>query len=157
METCDVPNGNAEDAYLVQQISFAEADKPWQVWPAAILVSDLVKQYDIRYDLERKGGKMVVRKVANFKFMRKMGKDNAVLVELGSLRRHGWLVGAGEPKEAAALTWFEAVLNSVGYFNRPSTVPQGKHAPHFTNLWVKRVFAKLSTETSPHWVPLIAG
>lgn len=158
METCDVPNGNAEDAYLVQEINFVEAGKAWQEWPSAILVSDIVKQYDIRYDLERKqGGKMVVRKVANFKFMRKMGKINAVLVELGSSRRHGWLVGAGEPKEAAALIWFEGVLNSVGYVGRSSTVPQGRHAPHFTSVWVKRVFAKLLTETSPHWVPLIAG
>lgn len=157
METCDVPNGNAEDAYLVQEINFVEAGKAWQEWPSAILVSDVVKQYDIRYDLERKQGKMVVRKVPSFKFMRKMGKNNAVVVELGSLRRHGWLVGAGEPKEAAALTWFEGVVNSVGYIGRPSTVPQGRHAPHFTTVWVKRVFAKLLTETSPHWVPLIAG
>lgn len=151
METCDVSDGDPEDAYLVQEINFVEAGKAWQEWPSAILVSDIVKQYDIRYDLERKAGKMVVRKVPNYKFMRK----NAV-IELGYLRRHGWLVGAGEPKEAA-LTWFEGVLNGVGYIGRPSTVPQGRHAPHFTNVWVKRVFAKLSTETSPHWIPLEAG
>lgn len=151
METCDVPDGNPEDAYLVQEINFVETGKAWQEWPSAILVSDIVKQYDIRYDLERKAGKMVVRKVPNYKFMR----QNSV-VELGYLRRHGWLVGAGRPKEAA-LTWFEGVLNSVGYIGRPSTVPKGRHTPHFTGVWVKRVFAKLSTEKSPHWIPLEAG
>lgn len=151
METCDAPDDKPEDAYLVQEISFVEAGKAWQEWPFAILVSDIVKQYDIRYDLERKGGKTVVRKVPNYKLLRK----NAV-VELGYLKRHGWLVGAGEPKEAA-LAWFEGVINSVGYVGRPSIVPLGRHAPHFTNVWVKRVFAKLSTEISPHWFPLEAG
>lgn len=151
METCDAPNDKPEDAYLVQEISFVESGKAWQEWPSAILVSDTVRQYDIRYDLERKGGKMVVRRVPNYKFLRK-----DAVVELGSLRRHGWLVGAGEPKEAA-LIWFEGVLNRVGYVGRPSTVPQGRHAPHFTDIWVKRVFAKLSTEISPHWFPLAAG
>lgn len=151
METCDAPDGNPEDAYLVQEISFVEAGKAWQGWPSAILVSDIVKQYDIRYDLERKGGKMVARRVPNFKFLRK----NAI-VELGYLKRHGWLVGAGEPK-ATALIWFEEVLNSVGHVDRPSTVPKGHHTPHFTDVWVKRVFARLSTEKSPHWIPLEAG
>lgn len=159
METCDVPDGKAEDAYLVQEINFVEAGKAWQEWPSAILVSDIVKQYDIRYDLERKGGKMLVRRVSNFKFMRNNNNKNKNknLVELGYLRRHGWLVGAGGPnsKETAALTWFEGVLNRVGYIGRPSTVPQGRHTPHFTSVWVKRVFAKLETETSPHWYPLV--
>lgn len=72
MRGCAVPNDNAEDAYLVQEINFVEVGKVWPQWPSAILVSDIVKQYDIRYDLERKGGKMVVRKVPNFKFTRKM-------------------------------------------------------------------------------------
>lgn len=151
METCDAPDGDLEDAYLVQEINFVEAGKTWREWPSAILVSDIVKHFDIRYDLERKGGKMVVRKVPNYKFLRK----NAV-IELGHLRRRGWLVGAGEPKEAA-LTWFEGVLNSVGSVGRPSTVPLGRHSPHFTDVWVKRVFSKLSTEISPHWSPLEAG
>lgn len=151
METYHAPDDKPEDAYLVQEISFVEEGKAWQQWPAAILVSDVVKQYDIRYDLERKGGKMVVRKVPNYKFLRKN-----VVVKLGYLRRHGWLVGAGEPKKAA-LIWFEGVLNNVGYVGRPSTIAQGRHAPHFTNVWVKRVFHRLSTEISPHWVLLKAG
>lgn len=151
METCDAPDGDLDDAYLVQEINFVETGKARQEWPSAILVSDIVKQYDIRYDLERKGGNMVVRRVPNYRFLRK----NAV-IELGDLRRHGWLVGAGEPKEAA-LAWFEGVLNSVGYVGRPYTAPKGLRTPHFTDIWVKRVFARLSTQTSPHWVPLEAG
>lgn len=151
METCDAPDDKPEDAYLVQEIIFVEEGSVWQQWPAAILVSDVVKQYDIRYDLEKKGRTMVPRKIPNYKFLRK----NAV-VKLGCLRRHGWLVGAGEPKEAA-LIWFEEVLRSVRYRAAPSTTARGRHTPHYSNVWVKNVFDKLSTEISPHWVPIIVG
>lgn len=148
METCDAPGDNPEDAYLVQEIGFVEEGTPWEQWPSAILVTDVVKQYDIRYDLERKAGRIVVRKVSNYKFLRK----NAV-VQLGYLRRHGWLVGAGEPKEAA-LSWFDRVVYSVGHVDRPSTVAQGPYTPHYTGVWIKKVLFKLSTEMSPHWVPI---
>ncbi len=150
METCDAPDDKPEDAYLVQEIRFSQEGTPWQQWPSAILVSDVAKQYDIRYDLERKGGKMAVRMVPNYKFLRK----NAV-IELGYYRRHGWLVGAGEPKEAA-LSWFDQVVKSVGHADRPFTVAQGPYALHFSILWVSRVLVKLSAEMSPHWVPLSA-
>lgn len=151
MDICDAPDDKPEDAYLVQEIGFAEEGTPWEKWPSAILVSDVAKQYDIRYDLERKGGKMSVRKVLNYKFLRKND-----IVELGYLRRHGWLVGAGEPKEAA-LNWFDQVIDSVGHVDRPSTVAQGPYTPHFSGVWIKRVLTKLSTEISPYWVPLSAG
>ena len=151
METCDAPDDKPEDAYLVQEISYVDEGLDWRQWRAAILVSDVVEQYDIRYDLERKGGKLVPRKVPNYKFLRK----NAV-VKLGYLRRRGWLVGAGEPKEAA-LIWFEEVLKSVKQFPAPSTTGRGYRTPHYTDFWVKRVFKKLLTETSPHWVPIIMG
>ena len=151
MNMCDAPDDKPEDAYLVQEIAFVEEGTPWEQWPSAILVSDVVKQYDIRYDLERKRGTMVVRKVPNYKFLRR----NAV-VQLGYMRRRGWLVGAGEPKEAA-LSWFDGVVNSVPHINRPSTLSRGPHAAHHSSIWVKKVFAKLSAEISPHWVPLEAG
>lgn len=149
MKTCDAPGDKPEDAYLVQEISFVDEGLDWRQWPAAILVSDVVEQYDIRYDLERKGGKLVPRKVLNYKFLRK----NAV-VKLGHLRRLGWLVGAGEPKEAA-LIWFEGVLKSVKQWPSPSATTRGYRTPHFTDFWVKKVINKLLTEVSPHWVAII--
>lgn len=149
MNTCDAPDGKSEDAYLVHEIGFVEEGLDWRQWPEAILVSDPVKQYDIRYDLERKAGQLMMRKVPNYKFLRK----NTV-VKLGYLHRRGWLVGAGQPKEAA-LIWFETFLNSVKH--RPWTPPPYKKflPPHYSKLWVKRVFSKLLTEISPHWVPII--
>lgn len=151
MNTCDAPDGNPEDAYLVQEIRFAEEGMRWEQWPSAILVSDVVKQYDIRYDLMRKGGKMVVRKVPNYKFLRK----NAV-IELGYYGRLGWLVGAGQSKEAA-LIWFDQVLNSVGHSDRPFTVAKAPYTLHFSTIWIRRVLVRLSAEKSSHWVPLSAG
>lgn len=150
MNICDAPDGKPEDAYLVHEIGFVEEGLEWRQWPAAILVSDPVKQYDIRYDLERKGGQLVFRKVPSYKFLRK----NSV-IKLGYLQRRGWLVGAGgEPKETA-LIWFETFLKSVKH--RPFLVNTFKKVfpPHYTKIWVKRVFNKLSTEVSPHWVPII--
>lgn len=94
---------------------------------------------------------MVVRKVSNYKFLRK----NAV-VELGYYRRHGWLVGAGQPKEAA-LSWFDQVIYGISHPDRPFTVAKGPHSIHFSAQWVRRVLIKLSAERSPHWVPLSAG
>lgn len=152
MDTCDAPDDKPEDAYLVQEIRFAEEGTRWEQWPSAILVSDVIKQYDIRYDLMRQGGKMVVRKVPNYKFLRK----NAV-IELGYYRRHGWLVGAGGQPKEAALIWFDQVVNNVGHSDRPFTIAQGPYALHFTTLWIGRVIARLSAEKSPHWVPLPDG
>lgn len=151
MDTCGAPDDKPEDAYLVQEINFVDEAVNWRQWRLAILVTDFVTQIDIRYDLERKGGKLVPRKVPNYKFLR----QNAV-VKLGYLRRHGWLVGAGEPKEAA-LVWFEGVLKTVKQYPAPSTTGRGVQTPHYTNFWVRKVFNKLSTETSPHWVPIITG
>lgn len=94
---------------------------------------------------------MVVRKVSNYKFLRK----NAV-VELGYYRRHGWLVGAGQPKEAA-LSWFDQVIYGITHPDRPFTVAKGPHDIHFTAQWLRKVLIKLSAERSPHWVPLSAG
>lgn len=148
MNACDAPDGNPEDAYLVQEIRFAEEGTRWEQWPSAILVSDVVKQHDIRYDLMRQGGKMVVRKVPNYKFLRKN-----VVIELGYYRRLGWLVGAGQPKEAA-LIWFDQVVNSVGHSDRPFTVAKGPYTLHFSTFWLRRVLLRLSAEKSSHWVPL---
>ncbi len=149
MNMCDAPDGKPEDAYLVHEIGYVEEGLEWRQWPAAILVSDPVKQFDIRYDLERKGGQLVFRKVPNYKFLRK----NTV-VKLGYLQRRGWLVGAGEPKEAA-LIWFETFLKSVKHRPYIPNPLKKVFPPHYTKLWVKRVFNKLLTEVSPHWVPII--
>lgn len=93
---------------------------------------------------------MVVRKVSNYKFLRK----NAV-IELGYYKRRGWLVGAGQPKEAA-LSWFDQLIHSISHPDRPFTVAKGPQALHFSAHWVRRVLVKLSVERSPHWVPLSA-
>lgn len=124
----------------------------YRQWPAAILVSDPVEQYDIRYDLERKGVKLVLRKVPNYRFLRK----NTV-VKIGYMRRRGWLIGAGgEPKEAA-LIWFEGVLDSVKHRPASPDAVRGFWTPHYSKNWVKRVLNKLLIQKSPHWVPIIMG
>lgn len=68
------------------------------------------------------------------------------------MRRRGWLVGAGGPKEEA-LKWFEGYLDKVGYAAPPATVNEPSH---FTAIWVQRVFSRLSSEPTrpPHWVPI---
>ena len=158
MNMCDAPDGKPEDAYLVHEIGFVEEGLEWRQWPAAILVSDPVRQYDIRYDLERRGGQLVFRKVSNYKFLR---SKNAV-VKLGYFQRRGWLVGGGgaggggggESKEAA-LIWFETFLKSVKHRPYIPNPLKKVFPPHYTKLWVKRVFNKLLTEVSPYWVPII--
>lgn len=73
-------------------------------------------------------------------------------MKLGYVRRRGWLVGAGGPKEEA-LKWFEGYLEKVGYAAPPTTYNEPSH---FTAIWVQRVFSRLWSEpTRPaHWVPI---
>lgn len=152
MKTCDAPDNKPENAYLVQEISFVDEALDWRQWPAAILVSDLVEPFDIRYDLGRKGGKLVLRKVLNYRFLRKN-----TIVKVGYMRRLGWLVGAGgEPKETA-LIWFEGVLESVKHRQASPAAARGFWTPHYSKNWVKRVLDKLLIQKSPHWVPIITG
>lgn len=147
MEDCPAPNNNPDDAYLVQEIRFIQGSGRDSSWPAAILVTDLATEIDNRYDVTRQGQNYLVRKVANFKFLRQ-----GQVTRLGNVRRRGWLVGAGAPKEEA-LKWFEGYLDRVGY-GAPSFYTY--QTTHYTAIWVKRVFARLWSEPMrpPHWVPI---
>lgn len=147
MKDCPAPDNNPDGAYLVHEIRFIEGKVRQGFWPAAILVTDLATEIDIRYDLNRQGKNYLVRKVTNFKFLRQ-----GEVIRLGYMRRRGWLVGAGVPKEEA-LKWFEGYLNGVGYASPPSTINEPNH---YTAIWVHRVFLRLSSEATraPHWVPI---
>lgn len=147
MEDCPAPNNNPDDAYLVQEIRFIEGRLREGNWPAAILVTDLTTEIDIRYDVTRQGQKYLIRKVANFKFLRQ-----GQVIKLGYVGRRGWLIGAGMPKEEA-LKWFEGYLDRVGYAAPPTT---SYEPSHYTAIWVRRVFWRLWSEPTrpPHWVPI---
>lgn len=73
-----------------------------------------------------------------------------MLTKLGYVRRRGWLVGAGQPKEVA-LKWFEdEVLGTTkGLDDSVSTVTK----LHFSATWVAKVFAKADQSGSPYWIP----
>lgn len=73
-----------------------------------------------------------------------------MLTKLGYVRRRGWLVGAGQPKEVA-LKWFEdEVLGTTkGIDDSVSTAIK----LHFSATWVAKVFAKADQSRSPYWIP----
>lgn len=143
ISTCDLPKDNDNEAYLVREIRFEEGRLKTR-WPAAILVSDLVNQVHFRYNVMRVGTTYRYQKIPIAIFMRQ-GK----VVKLGYVRRHGWLVGAGQPKEVA-LEWFEdEILGTTLGLDESITRIAGTH---YSTAWIAKVFAKADGSGSPYWI-----
>lgn len=112
-------------------------------WPAAILVSDPTNEVNFRYNVIRVG-KYTYQKIANAVFVRQ-GK----VVQLGYVRRRGWLVGAGQSKEVA-LKWFEDEIMGTtrgleGSFTKIAGI-------HYSAEWIAKVIAKADASGSPYWI-----
>ena len=142
--SCTAPFTDQADAYVVHDITFQQSTQWWRS-PHAILVSDMILPYDIRYDVWRNGKNLEYRKVPNFKFMR-----NTEMVELSNVVRRGWLVGQDSVSKQAALNWFEGIAKDAKYIGLPQSQSQGAH---FTNIWVGKVFKALDASGSPYWLP----
>lgn len=147
ISACDVPKDKINDAYIVREIRFEEG-KLRARWPAAILVSDPVKNIHFRYNVIRVGTpiKYKYQKITNAVFMRQ-GK----VLKLGYVRRWGWLVGAGQqqPKEVA-LKWFEDEV--MGTTSVPEENIGKMPTLHYTAGWIAKVFAKAAQSGSPYWI-----
>ena len=146
ISACDLPKDNNNDAYTVHEIRFEEGKMKTR-WPAVILVSDPANNVHIRYNVIRVGISSVYKyqKILNAVFMRQ-GK----VVKLGYIRRRGWLVGAGQPKEVA-LKWFEdEILKKTQALDDDNIarVPQ----LHFSAAWIKQAIAKADRSGSPYWI-----
>ncbi len=115
-------------------------------WVAAILVSDPANNVHFRYNVipVAKSPTYTYQKIPNAIFMRQ-GK----LVKLGYVRRRGWLVGAGQPKEVA-LKWFEdEVMGSNMGINEGFA---RKTKGHYSTAWIEKVFAKADDSGSLFWI-----
>ncbi len=142
--SCTAPFTDQADAYVVHDITFQQSTQWWRS-PHAILVSDMLLPYDIRYDVWSNGRNLKYRKVPNFKFMR-----NNRMVELSNVVRRGWLVGQDPDSKQAALDWFESIAKNAEYISLPQTESQ---VSHFTTVWVGKVFKELDASGSPYWLP----
>lgn len=147
MSYCDPPEVGA---YIVHDIHFdgGQIRRFWKRWRAAILVTDISTNEDIKYELYRDRDKFIVRKAKNFKFLEKGNK----VMKLGYMRKRGWIVGAGAPKEDG-LRWFEEFIGLNGAAFVTQNFVNGNEAYHFTSDWTRRIFAKLFDSGSPHWRP----
>lgn len=147
IDDCYAPGNKPDDAYLVLEIQFSDGKAREKNWPAATLVTDLATGINVRYGIRQQRGIYLVRKVVNFKFLRQ-----GQVIRLAYVRRRGWLVGAGQPKEQA-LILFEGYLDGVGFAAQPVTVNE---LSHFTAIWVRRVFTRLWLELMrpKHWFPM---
>lgn len=142
---CTSPNDDQQDAYVVHEIIFKGKTQPWR-YPHAILVSDSILPYDIRYDVAPQGKRLVFRRVANFKFI---GNDNK-LIELSEIVRRGWLVGHDQDSKQAALDWFESIAKTARYLDAGlGQIPK----KHYSKVWAARVLRALDDSHSPYWVP----
>lgn len=145
ISACDLPKDNNNDAYTVHEVRFEEGRLKTR-WPAAILVSDPANNVHIRYNVVRVGTSSLYKyqKILNAVFMRQ-GK----VVKLGYIRRRGWLVGAGQPKEVA-LKWFEdEILKTTQALDANiAKVP----LIHFSAAWIEKAIAKADQSGSPYWI-----
>lgn len=147
MSSCDPPEAGA---YIVHEIRYDGGNirRFWKRWRAAILVTDITTNEDIKYELVKNGAKFIVHRAKVVDFLQK-GK----VIKLGYMRRRGWIVGAGAPKEEG-LSWFEQFVGTNGAVS----VNAGDAAEyHFSSAWTRNKFAKLFASGSPHWVPLDDG
>ena len=147
MSYCDPPEGGA---YIVHDIHYdgGTVRQLWKRWRAAILVTDITTDEDIKYEIIKTGPKFSVRKAKVVNFL-----QNGKVIKLGYMRRRGWIVGAGAPKEEG-LSWFERFVGT----NEAVQVSGGSTpAYHFSSYWSTMMFAKLFDSGSPYWVPLDDG
>lgn len=143
---CDLPKDNDQDFYVVREIRFVEG-RLKNRWPAAILVSDPTNKVNFRYNVIRVGkyNTYTYQKIPNVLFVRQ-GK----IVQLGYVRRRGWLVGAGQSKEVA-LKWFEDEVLGTTRGLDDSIVKVA--ALHYSAEWIAKVIAKADQSGSPYRIP----
>lgn len=146
LSACDLPKDDVNDAYIVREIRYVES-RLKRRWPAAILVSDPVNNVHFLYKVIKieASATFTYQKVPNAKFIRQ-GK----LVNLGYVRRRGWLVGAGQSKEVA-LKWFEDEVmgTTKGIYDSISKAA----LDHYSAEWIAKVFAKADQSGSRFWIP----
>lgn len=142
---CDLARDNDQDVYIVREIRFVEGRLKTR-WPAAILVSDPTNEVNFRYNVIRVGKSTTYtyQKIPNAVFVRQ-GK----VVQLGYVRRRGWLVGAGQSKEVA-LKWFEdEIMGTTRGLEGSITKVAGIH---YSAAWIAKVIAKADESGSPYWI-----
>lgn len=145
ISACDLPKDNDQDVYIVREIRFVEGRLKSR-WPAAILVSDPANEVNFRYNVIRvgKSTSYTYQKIPNAIFVR-LGQ----VVQLGYVRRRGWLVGAGQSKDVA-LKWFEdAILGTTRGLEGSITKIAGIH---YSAAWIAKVIAKADESGSPYWI-----
>ncbi len=145
ISACDLPKDDDNDAYIVREIRYVEGKLKGR-WPAAILVSDPVNNVHIQYKVIKiaASNTYTYQKIPNAIFIRQ-GK----LMELGYVRRRGWLVGAGQSKEVA-LKWFEDEImgSTKGLYDSILRAA----STHYSAVWIAKVLTKLDQSGSPFWI-----
>lgn len=141
---CFSPIDDQTDSYVVHEITFQAGDQTSR-YPHALLVSDMILPYDIRYDVTPRDKKVVFRRIPNFKFFR-----NNEMLTLSKVVRRGWLVGHDGSSKQAALDWFESVAKNIKWTQLGLRGPQ--YNTHYSAIWVGRVLRALDNSQSPFWI-----